>query len=328
MAGKWRAFTVVVLAALAGTLSTGASHADSSAYGLFFPESPYQYDSNTGTHTAQIRITADSPLVGADVPVDFTVNEASGIAWFGGLSASGESGASCGKQSASGTKISWKCVPGSSGWSVGSLAVSVDTATTKTACTLLPSGEMWECTADSVDFGGPDAPAAGSTASDGGTWSAGFAIEIVPGPAPCAAAPPPCSASDTAAAKTTAPHAASSSAPAAGHTSAAAGSTTTNAEAAASTSGSSFVSAPASASAAGSDASASPTDVPVASSAPAVLDAVPTASASGSGSNGIEVALPIVLVVLAVAFFGWRFSTRRRRPGGPDDQGGQGSTDE
>jgi hypothetical protein len=58
----------------------------------------------------------------------------------------------------------------------------------------------------------------------------------------------------------------------------------------------------------------------VSSSAPVVLDAAPVASTS-SGAHTVEVAIPIVIVVLALLFMGWRLGGRKRRGG----EGGEGS---
>lgn len=326
MAAKWRGIAMLAVAALTGALNVAAAHADSTSYGVSFPENPADYDAGTGVQTAQIRITADSPLIGAGVPIDFTFDEASGITWFAGLSPEGEPGASCGKQSASGTQISWTCVPGAAGWDAGSLLVRIDTTTTKTNCTLLPSGEMWACGEDTVRFGGPDAPAAGSTASsDGQTWAGGFGVGIVPGPAPCATTPPPCAASATGTATRSTPSAARSAAAPRSATPNGRVLAASSSVAVPSPSGSASSLLPSSTAQSTAAPTPAPAAVTAASSAPVRLDAAPAASSSGSGSNGIEVALPIVIVVLVVAFLGWRLGTRRRRDG-DSDESGSGST--
>jgi len=281
-------------AGMAAVLSVAVAPLASADTGTGVSVSSVLLTQGTGTHAvSNIIISAGSSLIGLTDSVEVTARQSPGMSWFQGVSAGGSTGASCSAESS----VAWACTPGSSGWRAGDLIVSVSTA--KANCTAASSTSQSVCQLDTIGIYAVDVPGPGSDAQ---TWASGAEVEITARSA--APTTHPVTAHSSPATRTVA---AAKPSPAASH----------------------------SVSRSPSPSPSPSTEVPAAtaltstlerSSAPAAIDAVNTAATS-STAHTLEVAVPFVIVVLVVAFVGWRLGGRRRRDRaagrGPGDESGE-----
>ena len=275
----------------------GTAQADSTD-GVTAPDAVVTQD--TGVHTVAITIGSamagqlDSLMVSSDLTTSVGGS-------FAGISAS-SAGGSC-----TGSAGDWDCEPGTGGWTTGAIDVEVDTAKATPCEPAAPGGLKPVCIIATLSVQILDMGTVG--------WAHG-SIEVV---SDQPTAQPTKAATSAAAVVRTTTRAAS--ARAAAQPSAAASSAAAAASASPSASPSPSPSPSLTPSAGPSVAAVSA--APVVPSAPVDIDAADTA-ASSSGAQGVEVAVPIVVLVLAGAFMLWRRAARGRRRGdesapGPDE---------